>query len=436
MKIAIIGYGAQGRAAYDYWNRPENEITICDYDENVTIPEGATSRLGREVFLKDLDEFDLLVRSPIIKPSQIAEANSPEILEKVTSVTNEFMRVCPTKNIIGVTGTKGKGTTTTIIARILEADGKRVHLGGNIGTPPLDLLANNIQPEDWVVLELANFQLLDLKQSPPIGVCVQVNAEHLDWHGDETHYFLAKQQLFAHQSEDDIAIYYEGSEYSQQIVSVSKGVKIPYYASPGAYIEDDAVVIDNQIICKTSDIKLLGKHNWQNICAAVTATWQVTQNIDAIKRAVTTIQGLEHRLEPVRIIDDVTYYSDSFAAGPMATLAAIEAIHQPKVMIVGGYDRGVNLNELAAGVFASGQSMRKMLLIGSSAQRMAEALEHHEFTNYEILPARTMPEIVEAARQTAKKGDAVVLSPGFASFDMFKNFADRGDQFKAAVHAL
>lgn len=436
MRIAIIGYGAQGRAAYDYWNRPENEITICDYDETVALPDGVAHHLGRDTFLKNLDEFDLLVRSPIIKPSQIAEANSPEILQKVTSVTNEFMRVCPTKNIIGVTGTKGKGTTSTIIARILEAAGKRVHLGGNIGTPPLDLLANNIQSDDWVVLELANFQLIDLEKSPHIGVCVQVNAEHLDWHGDEAHYFQAKEQLFVHQSKSDIAIYYDDSQYSKQIASVSKGRKIPYYAPPGAHVKDDAIVIHDQVICATNEIKLLGKHNLQNICAAITATWQITQDVEAIKYAVTTIEGLEHRLEPIRIVDEVLYYSDSFAAGPMATLAAIEAVAQPKVMIVGGYDRGVNLNELAAGVLANNHSIRRILLIGSSAGRMAEALEHHGFSNYEILPARTMPEIVEAAQRTAKAGDAVVLSPGFASFDMFKNFADRGDQFKAAVRQL
>ena len=183
MKIAILGFGKQGLSAYDYWKGPDNAITICDENEVLELPEGTSGQLGQN-YLHELDKFDLIVRSPSVHPKDITVANSPATLDKVTSVTNEFFRVCPSKNIVGVTGTKGKGTTSTLIAKILEADGKKVHIGGNIGTPPLDMLKNGIEPEDWVVLELANFQLIDLNYSPKIAVCLMIAPEHLDWHTD------------------------------------------------------------------------------------------------------------------------------------------------------------------------------------------------------------------------------------------------------------
>jgi len=187
MRIAILGFGSQGAAALEYWSSADNEITICDAITELTLPENTKSQLGPD-YLQSLDEFDLIVRSPSIHPKDI-EAASPGVAAKVTTVTNEFFKVCPTKNIIGVTGTKGKGTTSTLITKMLEAAGKRVHLGGNIGTPPLEMLKNNIQPDDWVVLELANFQLIDLKYSPPIVACLMIASEHQDWHTCLAHRF-------------------------------------------------------------------------------------------------------------------------------------------------------------------------------------------------------------------------------------------------------
>lgn len=427
MNIGILGHGVQGRAAYEYWDRPENQLTIVienatDYD-----PKG----------LADIDKYDLLVRAPSLRPGALVEAaGTPAILDKVTTVTNEFFRVCPTKNIIGVTGTKGKGTTSTFIAKMLEAAGKRVFLGGNIGVPPLDLLKHDIQSEDWVVLELANFQLIDLKYSPHIAVCVTVTPEHLDWHRNAEEYIEAKQQLFVHQSPDDVAIYYAKSQLSQEVASVSPAPKLPYYAAPGAYVEGDQILIDGTVVCKTDEIKILGKHNWQNICAAVTATWQITQDQAAIHTVVTSLGGLPHRLELVREFDGVAYYNDSFAATPLATVAAIEAIVQPKVLIVGGHDRGLELDALVKSLQEHRSDIRTVLLIGAAARRVADALKAKNIHSYTVVEAQTMPEIVEAARAAAQSGDAVVLSPGFASFDMFQNFEDRGDQFKAAVEAL
>lgn len=435
MNIAIIGYGIQGQSAAEYWRAQGAEITICDQKTDVDVPEWAHSQLG-EHHLDNLASFDLIVRSPIVHPRVLVDAAGESILEKVTSTTNEFFAVCPTKNIIGVTGTKGKGTTSTLITKMLEAAGKRVHLGGNIGLDPLQLFKNDIQSDDWVVLELANFQLIDLKHSPKIAVCLMVVPEHLNWHEDFEEYIAAKQQLFIHQNPDDIAIYYANDENSLSIADASEGILVPYMSEPGASVVENRVVIENQTLCTVDEIALLGKHNWQNICAAVTAVWQICQNKEAIHKVATTFAGLSHRIEFLRTKDDVTYYNDSFASGVHATQAACLAIDAKKVLIVGGYDRDLPLDHFADFIHDNARSFRKLLIIGAVQDKLAAALTAKGFDNFVCSRATTMSEVVKHAQSLAQDGDAVLLSPGFASFDMFKNFEDRGEQYRAAVADL
>lgn len=430
-KIAILGYGDQGKSAYEYWNDDDNQITVCDIDTGLQV-DGAKTKLGPD-YLAGLEEFDLLVRSPGIHPRDIAAANSPEILEKVTSVTSEFLKVCPTRNVIGVTGTKGKGTTSTLISRMLEAAGHKVHLGGNIGIPPLELLKNNIQPDDWVVLELANYQLIDLKYSPHIAVCLMVAPEHMDWHKDMQEYITAKQQLFAHQSAQDTAIYYGQNEYSQHIASLSSGNKIPYMKHPGADVINDEVVIDGQVLCNVNEMKLLGKHNWQNVCAAVTAVWQITQSVEALRSVITSFAGLEHRLELVREVDGIKFYDDSFGTTPETAIVAVEAFPQPKIVILGGSDKGAAYDKLAETIVNN--NVRAVISIGDQGPRIAAALKAAGFENI-IEGGKTMAEIVASAKEQAQSGDVVLLSTACASFDMFKNYKDRGEQFQKAVLAL
>lgn len=435
MKIAILGYGEQGRSAFDYWAGAGNQITICDKNPAAGLPENTVKQLGPD-HLKNLDQFDLIVRSPIVHPRDIIAANSPEILNKVTTNTNEFMRVCPSKNIIGVTGTKGKGTTSSLIAKMLQTAGKRVHLGGNIGTAPLDLLKNNILSDDWIVLELANFQLIDLKYSPVIGVCLMVSPEHQDWHKDVEEYITAKQQMFVHQTDDDVAIYYAHNTYSQHITGVSRGHKVPYMKSPGADVINGVINIDGKDICRVEELKLLGKHNWQNVCAAITAVWHITQDVGVIKSVVANFSGLPFRIELRREVSGIKFYNDSFASAPDATAAAIEAIPEKQVLIVGGYERGLDLGEMVEAIVNNQEKIKKIVIIGATADRVEENLKNKGFTNYIKTGEKDMAKIVELARGQAESGDAVVLSPSFASFDMFKNFEDRGNQFNAAVEKL
>ena len=432
MKIAIVGFGKQGRSAYDYWVALGAEITICDQQDSLDLPSGAQRQIG-ELYLRRLERFDLIVRGPGVHPRDIVEANSPEILQKITTVTNEFFRVCPTHNIVGVTGTKGKGTTSSLIAKMLGADSKRVHLGGNIGIPPLDLLKNDIQPDDWVVLELANFQLIDLQYSPHIAVCLMIAPEHLDWHADSDEYYNAKSQLFRHQTSDDIAVFYAKDDMSQRIASTGAGWKVPYMAFPGGNVVDGNIVIDNQTVCATSELKLLGEHNWQNACAAVTAVWKITQNIEAMRQVLTHFSGLEHRLEFVRELDGVRYYDDSFGSTPETAIVAIKAFGEPKIIILGGSDKGAPYDDLAEVIAES--NVRSVVLIGEQADRIRAALDRVGFTATNP-GGESMSHIVATARSVAKLGDIVVLSPACASFDMFQNYMDRADQFKAAVNAL
>lgn len=437
MKIAILGFAGQGQSSFEYWNRDGNQLTICDKDEKLEVPAGISANLGSD-YLNNLDQFDLIVRTPILHPSQIMKANpeTPNILEKVWSNTNEFFKACPSKNIIGVTGTKGKGTTSTLISKMLEASGKRVHLGGNIGIPPLELMKDDIKPEDWVVLELANFQLIDLKASPHIGVVLMVEAEHLDWHDDVEEYISAKQQMFIHQSPEDIAVYFAKNQTSVSIADASNGKEVPYFAAPGAEVKDGSVVIDGKEICKTTELKLLGEHNWQNVCAAVTAVWQITQDVDALRTALTSFTGLPFRIEFRREVNGVRYFNDSFATAPGACLAAMHSVPGRKIMIIGGYDRGLDLSGLAEDFKQHEQEIRHVLLIGASADRTAQSLSQAGFSEYTVTGAKNMTDIVRIAQEKAQHGDAVVLSPAFASFDMFKNFEERGKAFNQAVEQL
>jgi UDP-N-acetylmuramoylalanine--D-glutamate ligase len=433
MKVALVGYALEGHAAYQYWSKLGADITICDQDTNKQLPDGAKSQLG-EQYLDDLDRFDIVWRTAGLNRDIILEKN-PNIGEKITSTINEFLRVCPTKNVIGITGTKGKGTTSTLTYKMLQADGKDVYVGGNIGISPFDFLPK-LTASSWVVLELSSYQLSDLQHSPKYAVCLVMAPDHLNWHKDMDDYILAKSHLFQQQTPSDTAIYYARSDDSRRIASYGSGLKIPYFADPGAYVQDGKILIAGKEICQTSEIKLIGEHNWQNACAATTVVWQVTQNVEAIRSVLTSFAGLPHRIEFVRELNDIRYYNDSFASNPEATTAALNALHELKVVIMGGFDRNLPLVDLAETVTAHDKDIRKLVLIGASAKRFAGELDTVGFSNYEIDESTNMPEIVTHARSFAQAGDVVLLSPGFASFDMFKNFEDRGEQFKNAVEIL
>jgi UDP-N-acetylmuramoylalanine--D-glutamate ligase len=431
MKIAILGYSLEGRSSYEYFAvQGGHELTIRDKDPDTQVPIGAASVLG-EHYLDDLEGFDLLVRTAGLPPSAILDKN-PGVGDKITTHVNEFLKVCPTKNVIGVTGTKGKGTTSTLISLMLEAAGKSVRLGGNIGVPVLDLLPE-LTENSWVVLELSSFQLIDIKTSPRIGVCLMVVPEHLDWHLELDEYIESKSRLFAHQSPEDIAVYFAENETSERIAGAGSGKKIPYYAAPGALVENNAITIDGREICKTGELKLLGKHNWQNVCAAVTAVWQVSQEVEALRSILTSFSGIEHRLELARELDGVQYYDDSYGTTPETAMVAIAAFEQPVIAILGGRTKGIPFDELAK--FVAERDIKRVVAIGETGPEITALLRQNGYDKI-THGGETIEAIVGQARQLAEPGDVVLLSTACASFDMFKNYKERGESFTKAVQAL
>jgi UDP-N-acetylmuramoylalanine--D-glutamate ligase len=431
VKVAIVGYGIEGEVSAWYWHNLGNEVTVCDQNIATKVPPEYTALLG-DTYLDDLIRFDVIVRTAGMHP-RIILAKNPDVASKVTTNIEEFMRVCPTPNIVGVTGTKGKGTTTTLIAKMLEAAGLRSHIGGNIGIPPLQLLTS-IKPADWVVLELSSFQLEDFKgPSPHIGVCVMVVPEHLNWHATMDEDMASKGRLFAYQKPGDIAIYYGENQTSLKVVSTGSAVKIPAMKEPGAIIKDGWLQIESKQICHIDEFKLPGRHNWQNICAATTTVWQIVENPEAIKSVLTSFSGLDHRIQFVRELDGISYYDDSYATTPETAIAAMEAFTAPKILILGGSDKGIPLDPMTAAV--PHNNVRHVIAIGDMGETIAAQLRKLGFESI-TTGITTMPEMIKAARMHAQDGDVVLLSTGCASFDLFENYQDRGNQFKAAVRNL
>lgn len=427
MKIAIAGYGVEGEANYAYWSKdPANEITIADNKEipDRPVPDGVPTILGPDAFER-LDGFDLVVRTAGLAPYKIKTDG------KVWSGTNEFFAKCPAP-IIGVTGSKGKGTTSSLIASILEAAGRKVWLVGNIGLASLDIL-DQIQPENLVVYELSSFQLWDAERSPHISVVLMIEQEHLDVHRDMAEYVAAKANIAKFQNEEDLLVFNAENEYSWSIAEGSRARKIGYPSDQTAHVRDGAFYYGDQKLCSLDALKLPGVHNQANAIAAIDAAWEYVQDPAAIEAGLSSFKGLPHRLSFVRTVDDVEYYDDSIATTPGSAIAALRAFDKPKVIILGGSFKGSDFNELAKEMTHHDV---QAILIGDEAPTIAEALRAVGFEKFEIIENATAEAFTQRAHELAKPGSVVLLSPSAASFGLFKNYKDRGEQFVAAVNAL
>ncbi len=429
-KVAIAGFGVEGQAAYRYFSAQGDQITILDEKPIANPPSDAEVKSGADAF-NNLDEFDLILRAPSIRPDRLKTA------KKITTGTKEFFAHCPAK-IIGVTGTKGKGTTASLIELMLKKAGFKTHLVGNIGVPALDELPK-ITAKDVVVYELSSYQLWDLAQSPQIAVVLMMEPEHLDIHKDVVEYTTAKSNISNHQSPDDVIVYLPGNKLTEQTALNGDGQKIPYTRAPGAYQNGSKIVIDNTEIIDVKELPLPGKHNVDNACAAVTAVWQLTQDAQAIAAGLKEFKGLDHRLKFVAEVRGVKYFDDSFATTPGSAIAALNAFAEPKVIILGGSDKGADFEALAQEVVSQNDSVRAVILIGQMQDRLYAAFKEAGLDDNKIvkMPDQpTMSEIVKAATQKAQSRDIIILSPACASLDMFKSYKDRGEQFIAAVKNL
>ncbi|MDR1300771.1 MAG: UDP-N-acetylmuramoyl-L-alanine--D-glutamate ligase [Candidatus Nomurabacteria bacterium] len=401
MKYVILGYGIEGAAAEKYFRDLPGV-------EDVKVIENDRERSFAEQ-LKGLDDYTV-VRSPGIALDKVPKNF------KVWSTTNEFFAKCPA-TIIGVTGSKGKGTTATMIARILEAKGLTAHLVGNIGQPAIAELGK-IKSADYVVYELSSFQLWDIAQSPHIAVLTVLEPDHLDVHADFDDYERAKANIVKFQGPNDLVVYNKNDQLVTRIAQSSQGRKVAY---------------PNQLVPNLREfLQVLGEHNLRNAEAAVSAVWDIIGgDVAAVKKALTNFKGLPHHIELVRELNGVHYYDDSFSSNPTATKVAVEALSDPIILILGGSDKGIDMAPLKN--FLNGtKNIKKILLIGQIKDQLADGLQQ----DFEVMTTEDFREIIEHARDLAMSGDVVLLSPSTASFGMFKNFYDRGEQFQRIVKEL
>lgn len=426
MKIAIAGYGLEGESNYRYWSKyPDSEITVVDQKQpDFQIPVGVESIIGSDAFEK-LTNFDLVVRTAGLSPNKI-HTNG-----KIWSSTNEFFSKCPAL-IIGVTGTKGKGTTASLIEFILREDGKKTWLLGNIGKPSLDVI-DEIQQDDIVVYEMSSFQLWDVERSPRIALILFIEKDHQDVHNDMQEYLNAKGNITRFQNSNDLLIYNASNQYAVDISKKSKAKKVAYQSDLSAHVHDDYFYYGSEQICPVSVLKIPGIHNQDNACAAIDAVWEIINDKSAIERGFSKFLGLPHRLQFVREFNGVKYYDDSIATTPSSAIAALRSFDSKKVIILGGSPKGSDFDEL-------GNELTKhdayVILIGDEAEKISNSCNKNGFRNYEIIQNPNMRTIVDRVKVIADPGSVVLLSPASASFGLFKNYSDRGNQFIEAVMDL
>lgn len=422
-KIAIVGGGVEGLSSEKYLKEKGAEVTILDIKDN-------------KDYLKNLNIYDLIVRSPGIKHKLLKDVPK----EKITSQTRLFFDLSPAR-IIGVTGTKGKGTASSLIYEMLKKQGFDAYLGGNIGKPPFDFL-DNLNAHSVVVLELSSFQLIDLEKSPHIAVLLMVTSEHLNWHKDLEEYINAKRNILRFQKETDFAVinkdYLESresdTETSGQVYYISREDE----AVRGCFVKNGSVFVRNGVeerIISTSEILLPGLHNLENVCAASLAAKLAGVSVQNISYILKTFKGLEHRLELFAEINGVKYYDDSFSTTPETAIAAINAFKNPEILILGGSSKNSNFEELGKAI-SNAKNIKAVIGIGNEWQRIKAQIPNLKSQIYFIEGATNMNKMVQAAYKIAVPGDVVLLTPACASFDMFKNYKDRGNQFKEQVLAL
>lgn len=422
-KIAVLGIGVEGESSVKFLRSKGAKVVQLDKNKNKN-------------YLENLNQYDLVVRTPGLKISELAKKVDPA---KITSQTRLFFDLCPCP-IIGVTGTKGKGTTSSLIYEMLKKQGKDAYLGGNIGKPPLDFLSR-LSPQSIVVLELSSFQLQDMTKSPHIAVMLMTTSEHLDYHKDVKEYVDAKRNILRFQRSSDYAVI--NRDYPASLESDIYSVGRIYYVSreregyEGCFIGNDALWLlrdgRKERIISNSEIKIPGKHNLENACAACMAANLSGVSKKTMVSILKTFKGLEHRIELVRELGGVRFYDDSFSTTPETAIAAIEAFKEPKILILGGSGKGSDFTELGQVISDPKNNIKAIIGIGVEWQRIKEKIKMEKLL---VEGAKNMGQIVKAASKIAEDGDVVLLSPACASFDMFKNYKDRGEQFKKEVLLL
>ena len=448
-KIAIIGLGVSNIPLLSYLHDLGAKITVFDnrtidnIDKNIMdiITNNNIEFSFGKNNLSKLNGFDIIFRSPTCRedwPELVKEAKRGAI---ITSEIEMLMELCP-GTIIGVTGSDGKTTTTSLIYEIVKKQGFNCYLGGNIGIP-LFTKIQEMKPNDIVILELSSFQLMNIHTSPNIAVITNISPNHLDFHKSYEEYIEAKKNIFKYQNEDGILVLNYDNEITRECTKEAKG-KVIFFSREnkldnGVILDDDIIkVCDNKLrkhILNTKDLLLRGKHNYENVCTAIAATLEIASTEKQIE-AVTQFKGVKHRLEFVKEINGVKWYNDSIGTSPTRTIAGLKSFNEKIVLIAGGYDKHLDYTPIAKPIL---DNVSVLILMGQTSKKIKESVENEmkvEQKRIEIYECDTLQETVNTAKKVAKKGEVVLFSPASASFDMYKNFEERGDKFKSIVNSL
>lgn len=430
-KVAIIGLGVSNVPLLDYFKDIDCEVSIfSEKDINIDLSSyNYKTYIGSDC-LNNLVGFDIIFRSPSCLP------NRPEILAEkqrgcyVTTEVEEVIKLSPSK-IIGVTGSDGKTTTTTLIDLVLRANGYKTYLGGNIGTP-LFTKINDMTEKDVVILELSSFQLMNMEVSPSISVITNITPNHLDIHGSYEEYIDAKKNIY--KNSNGILVINADNEITSKIESDREIRYFSRYNQTNCFYTIDGIIYFNgEKVFDTSNLKIRGVHNHENICACMSALYGM---VDVYKSfvAIKEFAGVEHRLEFVREVNGVKWYNDSVSSSPTRTIAGINSYDEEIVLIAGGYDKNLDYSPIARPIL---DKVKVLILFGNTKNKIYDAvIKEKTNEDIEIYVCDTLNEVVIKAYETSKQGQVVLFSPASASFDMFKNFADRGIQFKGLVNKL
>lgn len=451
-EVAVIGLGLSNTALIRYLVSQGARVTGCDrlpaehlgarYDELKAL--GIRFQLG-ERYLDRLDRFETLFVTPGMRKDlpQLVEARDRGV--EISSETELFFSLCRA-HTIGITGSSGKTTTTTLVGEILSAAGYDVLVGGNIGRPLIEQV-DDLHEDQWVVLELSSFQLETMSHSPNIAVVTNIAPNHLDVHGTMGAYIDAKRRIYQFQEPNDWLVLNHRDALADEMEMEAPGNVRRFNRSgpvvQGAFVDGERIVLARSAqrrrtleqVCSVRDIRLLGEHNVENVLAAITVADLCGVRMSTVRDVVASFTGVRHRLELVREAMGVKYYNDSIATTPERAAAGIRAFSQPIVLIAGGYDKGLDFDELAAAVCDN--QVKAVITMGQTAERIEAAIRAYGQGQEPIVErAEDFDAAVRRAHALASEGDVVLLSPGCASYGMFRNFEERGERFQQLVHDL
>lgn len=446
-KVAVIGAGVSNLPLLSYLSDLGTVVNLFDRNEYDKLSDEVKKCIDKynintflgDNYLEDLVGYDIIFRSPSCLPTNPYLKKEIERGAMVTTEVEQVIRLAPCKSI-GVTGSKGKTTTTTIINDVLTKLGYNTFLGGNIGIPlftEIDKMTN----KDIIVLELSSFQLMDMSVSPNVSVVTNISPDHLDIHGSYEEYINAKKYIYKNQNKDDYLILNSDDDIVKNFSKDSVG-NIKYYGvnknNNTFYLDDKYICYEGKKIIDTDKLVLRGKHNFINICAALTGiSCLVDIKLDNLEDIIKDINSVHHRLEFVREINGVKWYNDSASTTPDKSLAGINAFDNDIVLICGGYDKNIPYTPLAKPIL---KKVSKLILFGDTKNKIYDAVMEEKKkvndSNLQIYVMDTLDEVIEVAYRVSVEGEVVLFSPASASFDMFKNAYQRGDLFKEKVSKL